>query len=399
MNTVDSVEIESISNSLKNIANNLKNDYNSINITINKINDCIETLENWNGNYASNEILYQLESFSGPLGLPLKKRIYYRDIWDIKVSKNNYSLSSISTILDKFQENINLLDLKSDDLNLLSSTLYSYISTLGSLLQVDYEGDITKFFDDIKENPGWQFEKLNAQETIKLKEIDELYLKFRSQNGEDDFVDFLLDELGNRRFPQGIDGVVDDGNQNDRGASQYAQWYIDYFTRFPNVNSRVSAMDNDAAYCATAVTYALVNSGNEGVIPPFISVANGANTVIQMANDGNGVWHPASDSSYQPQRGDIFYKVGGGNGNHVGIVLASDENYIYTIEGNTSSNIESFGTVNTRVRPLSYVNTGNSSAGYYSPDVYINHSITDVDISEETILDKTNPQVMNDYNN
>lgn len=399
MSTVDSVEIESISNSLKNVVANLQNDYNSINNTINKINNCIETLENWNGNYASNEILYQLESFSGPLGLPLKKRIYYRDIWDIKVSKNNYSLSSISTILDKFQENINLLDLKSDDLNLLSSTLYSYISTLGSLLQVDYEGDISKFFNDIKDNPGWQFEKLNAQETIELKETDELYLKFRSQSGNDDFVDFLLDELGNRRFPQGIDGVVDDGNQNNRGASQYAQWYIDYYTRFPNENSRVNAMDNDAAYCATAVTYALVNSGNEGVIPPFISVSNGADTVIQMANEGIGVWHPASDASYQPQRGDLFYKVGGGNGNHVGIVLASDENYIYTIEGNTSSNIESFGTVNTRVRPLAYVNTGNSSAGYYTPDVYINHSVTDVDISEQTILDKTNPQVMNDYNN
>lgn len=402
MSTVDTVEIENIANSLKNIAYHLQEDYDSIKDTVDKINSCLKTLKSWNGNDAINTPYpyEQIPYFDGMLENILYKKRYYKYIWNINVQEGDSSnQSALDLVLSQIQENISLLDLESDDLNLLASTLFGFITNISSLLQVDYDGDMTKFFNEIKDTPGWQFEKANAEESVQLKETDELYLAFRSKDGNDDFVDFLLDELGNRRFPQGMAGVLDHGNQSDRGASEYAQWYIDYYTKFPNSNSNVEAMNNDAAYCATAVTYALVNSGNEGVIEPFISVATGASNVKSMAENGNGVWHSASDESYHPQRGDIFYKVGGENGNHVGIVLESAGDYIYTIEGNTASNIESFGTVNTRVRPLSYVNTGNSLAGYYSPNVYINQSATDVNISETTISDKTNPAVMNNNNN
>ena len=143
-----------------------------------------------------------------------------------------------------------------------------------------------------------------------------------------------------------------------------------------------------------------VKSGNGNAITPYISVQTGAQNAIKSAASGKGVWHSASDTSYQPQRGDIFYNFD--SGGHTGVVLGSDENYVYTIEANTSSEFKdgwSYGTVNTRVREKSYISPVNSLSGYYSPDVNINKSNTNVEISQETINNKLNSVKMNNNNN
>lgn len=406
MSTVSVNETENIANSLKTIASILKSDYDSITGVISQINSCLDTLQNWNGLDAISEP-YPYEEIplsDGFLGNFFTKKQYYKYIWNIQTEGENNANNTLSnTTLKQIQENIDLLDMNSDDLNLLAGTLYGFITTIGSLLQVNYDGDIKTFFSTVKDTEGWQEAKKMAEEAKVQKEVDELYLKFRSTDGNDDYVDFILDELGNRRFPQGIEGVLDDGNQGDRGSSKYGQWYINYYLNHEDSNiSEVKYMDNDAAFCAASVSYAFVNSGNEDAITPFIAVDSGAVQAKASANNGNGTWHSASDTSYQPKRGDIFYKVGGENGNHTGIVLGSDENYIYTIEGNTASDFKegwSFGTVNTRVRDKSYINTGHSLAGYYSPNVTINQSVINVEISQDTIDNKLNPTKMNNNNN
>ena len=173
---------------------------------------------------------------------------------------------------------------------------------------------------------------------------------------------------------------------------------MNYFLN--NDSSYAKYMTNDAAFCAAAVTYALTKSGNGNAITPYISVQTGAQNAIKSAASGKGVWHSASDTSYQPQRGDIFYNFD--SGGHTGVVLGSDENYVYTIEANTSSEFKdgrSYGTVNTRVREKSYISPVNSLSGYYSPDVNINKSNTNVEISQETINNKLNSVKMNNNNN
>lgn len=398
MNNNVSVEgTEAIANELKEITSILKDDYDSISMAITKINENINTLKSWNGANAITEP-YPSKMELSPDNLNFNK-IFYKYVWDINITNESSASTALSSSLFRqIEESLDLLDMKSDDLNLLASTLYGFITTLGSLLQVDFDGSAKNFFNSIKDTAGWLETKKIAEEAIAQKEVDELYLKFRSTDGNDDYVDFFLDELGNRRYPQGLPGVDDDGTYPDKGSSKYGQWYMNYFLN--NDSSYAKYMTNDAAFCAAAVTYALTKSGNGNAITPYISVQTGAQNAINSAASGKGVWHSASDTSYQPQRGDIFYNFD--SGGHTGVVLGSDENYVYTIEANTSSEFKdgwSYGTVNTRVREKSYISPVNSLSGYYSPDVNINKSNTNVEISQETINNKLNSVKMNNNNN
>ena len=70
-------------------------------------------------------------------------------------------------------------------------------------------------------------------------------------------------------------------------------------------------------------------------------------------------------------------------------MLDSDENYIYTIEANTSSDESISGYVNTRVRDKnSYITDG----GYYSPPISLNESSNDqnIEITQDYINKKVN---------
>ena len=398
MNNNVSVEgTEAIANELKEITSILKDDYDSISMAITKINENINTLKSWNGADAITEP-YPSKMELSPDNFNFNK-IFYKYVWDINITNESSASTALSSSLFRqIEESLDLLDMKSDDLNLLASTLYGFITTLGSLLQVDFDGSAKNFFNSIKDTAGWLETKKIAEEAIAQKKVDELYLKFRSTDGNDDYVDFFLDELGNRRYPQGLPGVDDDGTYPDKGSSKYGQWYMNYFLN--NDSSYAKYMTNDAAFCAAAVTYALTKSGNGNAITPYISVQTGAQNAINSAASGKGVWHSASDTSYQPQRGDIFYNFD--SGGHTGVVLRKKKNYVYTIEANTSSEFKdgwSYGTVNTRVREKSYISPVNSLSGYYSPDVNINKSNTNVEISQETINNKLNSVKMNNNNN
>ena len=216
MNNNVSVEgTESIANELKEIASILKDDYDSISMTITKINENINTLKSWNGSDTVTEP-YPSKIELSPDNFHYEK-LFYKYIWDINITNESSASTALSSpLFRQTEENLDLLDMKSDDLNLLASTLYGFITTLGSLLQVDFDGSAKNFFNSIKNTAGWLETKKIAEEAIAQKEVDELYLKFRSTDGNDDYVDFFLDELGNRRYPQGLPGVDDDGTYPDK---------------------------------------------------------------------------------------------------------------------------------------------------------------------------------------
>ena len=169
---------------------------------------------------------------------------------------------------------------------------------------------------------------------------DELYLALHSEKGEEDLVDVALDELG----------VIFDESSN---STPYGRWYynnVDNTDDFPG-----------AAWCAMYVSYNLDKLGAN--VPMYAAVDRGSTAFQEEAANGNGEWHWAYDG-YVPRRGDIFITSG-----HTGIVMASDGNTVYTIEGNTSDDIGGYvnGCVNTKARPLSYI-----QVGFYTPNLKVN---------------------------
>lgn len=379
-------EVENMGQALNNIATNLQDSYSSITANLNRIKACIETLLSYNGAPAS-EVLEE------PHLEPITLTTYYKRYqmyWNVNANNSQAALDTLgSNKIKQLEESIELLNSKGDDLAILSYTLLSFISLLEAELNVTYQGDLKGFFDGIKDIEGWREYKVIYKESKEAKKNDEIYKKYHSKQGDKDYVDFFLDEIGNRRLPEGMG--KDDGSQYNRGISKYGQWYK---MKYPG-----SGMTNDAAYCAAAVSYVMSESGSNADINPFIYVPSGADDAINKDSNGIGKWHPASDTSYMPKRGDIFYQCSGAT-SHTGIVLDSKNTGngvdVYTIEGNTASAGYAFGTVNTRIRNASYINNGNYASGYYSPDVYINNSVKDVTISDETINAK---KLLNGNNN
>ena len=225
--------------------------------------------------------------------------------------------------------------------------------------------NLNDLFTTIKDNNIWQEYKETALYSNKLRKEDLLYQKYRTKNGNGDYVDFLLDEMGNHRMT------------TDNRNTKYGYWY----------NQKYGYMNYNDAFCAAGVTYTLVSSGASQVLNPYIGVSAGASDAQQKASQGQGEWHSAQDTNYQPKRGDIFFK----GGDHTGIVLDSDKNYIYTIEANTSSDEGISGYVNTRVRDKnSYITSG----GYYTPPIQLNDSSNDqnIQLTQEYINKKVNIQ-------
>lgn len=371
MSNVSPEEVNAVSDSIKGIASGLRDRYQSIVQTIQSINQCVNTLRSWNGADAS-ETFYEYKNIFDER---LDRRTCHKYVWNVQVSGVN-TVSSIlsSASFSQMLENIERLDCQGEELQLLSETLAGLIALIVTELQVPYDANTVHFFNSIKDNPGWQEYKQMSLDAEEARENDELYKAYRSTDGKSDYVDYFLDEIGNRRLSE--EWALDDGTNAGKGPSKYGQWYKE---TYPS-----SGMTNDAAFCAAAVTYVMQNSGNKDAIDPYIYVPTGASQAIAKASQGKGQWHAASDTSYQPQRGDIFYKSEGAT-SHTGVVLDSKGNDIYTIEGNTASSKYPRGTVNTRVRDKSYVNNGSSTSGYYSPDAYLNTNKNAVEISKETI--------------
>lgn len=86
------------------------------------------------------------------------------------------------------------------------------------------------------------------------------------------------------------------------------------------------------AWCAIFVSWCAEQAGiAKSIIPKYQGCIDGVSQFKQL-----GRW---KDSSYNPQAGDIIFFDTPANSHHTGIVVKSDNNTVYTIEGNTSDQV------------------------------------------------------------
>ena len=378
MSSVNPEQVKNYGDELNKIANNLKEALFNMQNDLNVLNEAIKTLESYNGKDSTEMYLVPPTREIDPKLLLGEKTVpgilqtCYKNVWTIKVTKNG--LEDVSTIINDTLNEVDSLNVSGEDLEKLSEILNNYITLIEKEILVgrgykrnsysEYQ-NLNDLFTTIKDNDIWKEYKETAIYANKVKKEDLLYQKYRTKNGEGDYVDFLLDEMGNHRMT------------TDNRNTKYGYWF----------NQTYGWMNYNDAFCAAGVSYTLASSGASQVLNPYIGVSAGATDAKQKASQGQGEWHSAQDKDYQPKRGDIFFKGAA----HTGIVLDSDENYIYTIEANTSSDEGISGYVNTRVRDKnSYITDG----GYYTPPTQINESSNDqnVQLTQEYINKKENIQ-------
>ena len=147
--------------------------------------------------------------------------------------------------------------------------------------------------------------------------------------------------------------------QVGNGASKYRTWYYGY-----------NAVG--VAWCAVFVSWCLAQTGITGI------KTDGAGCFAREYQD-RGRWFESeySDNSTTPQPGDIVTFVWNYAGrynsqdkyysDHVGIVYAVDNNYIYTIEGNAGASNDT-----STVKYKSYSRTNGCINGYFRLNDFAN---------------------------
>ena len=148
--------------------------------------------------------------------------------------------------------------------------------------------------------------------------------------------------------------------QVGNGPSRYRNWY------YGNEGYGI-------AWCAVFVSWCFNQIGGLG---KYIEKTDGAGSIAResIAEGLGGKWYESefTDSSTNPQVGDIIVFVWNYAGrywnqdkyysDHVGIVYAVDNNYVYTIEGNSGSSNDT-----SSVKMRSYSRWSGAINGYYRP--------------------------------
>lgn len=156
--------------------------------------------------------------------------------------------------------------------------------------------------------------------------------------------------------------------QVGNGASRYRTWYYGY-----------NAVG--VAWCAVFVSWCLAQTGITGI------KTDGAGCFAREYQD-RGRWFESeySDNSTTPQPGDIVTFVWNYAGrynsqdkyysDHVGIVYAVDNNYIYTIEGNAGASNDT-----STVKYKSYSRTNGCINGYFRLNDFANTESEDEEMN------------------
>ena len=366
LNTINPQEIEDCANQLNNIFTKLTSAYGDIKSSLisymailNSIKDCDNTFV-FHPSYRGDNALENAE--------------YEAVIRNVSVKNDTISdcLSMLKS--SSIDESINIISDESLSLNNMAESLLFYIGiielqlTSGNLDNSLFNGDIINYFTTIKDNSDWLEMKEFHKKSTELKSIDELYQMFHSGKGEKyDYVDFALDHLGI--------GFLTNGYSSFAAAWSNTQYYLSNDKNgkdkhFPLLNQQSDTFLNDD-WCAEFVTYIFFNTGQSIRLPGAYIEVNDAVALAQTEGiSKGGQWHSGTEKNYLPVRGDIFYTT-----QHTGIVLGSDEKYIYTIEGNTCNDDGTYyvlpgqdntmgGCVNVRI----HLREKYTVVGYYTPN-------------------------------
>ena len=180
--------------------------------------------------------------------------------------------------------------------------------------------------------------------------------------------------------------------QVGNGPSRYRNWY------YGNEGYGI-------AWCAVFVSWCFNQIGGLG---KYIEKTDGAGSIPRESISAGlgGKWYESefSDSSTTPQVGDVIVFTWNYAGrywdqdkyysDHVGIVYAVDNNYVYTIEGNSGSSNDT-----STVRMRSYSRWSGAINGYYRPAWKKEESKSDDKKKEQTPTEEAMEFELNDCSN
>ena len=144
-------------------------------------------------------------------------------------------------------------------------------------------------------------------------------------------------------------------SQIGNSGSKYRKWFYNRTKDYYGVD-----------WCAVFISWLYNQIGG---INKYLIKTDGAGTVARYSDNKYGKWYEPNQT--KPREGDIIMFRWGGraytdkyHSDHLGYVYATDEAYVYTIEGNTGSNSSDTSTVMYK----SYKLSSSVINGYYRPN-------------------------------
>lgn len=249
-------------------------------------------------------------------------RAVWSEVLAVYAAKVNYDADNPQDVITLDENKVNILSSIFWDMNTISSKTETKTVTVVNETD-DGNGNIVQ--------TETQEEQSFLYITVTHKSADEISAQYGFSNEQKSALNALLAPENAEMWSAVIYGTVGNSNIADVARSQigniggqpYWSWY---------------GFDSHVEWCACFVSWCANECGyiDKGIIPKYASCTLGS----QWFKD-RGLWQ---NGTYMPNSGDIiFFDWADENGardgipDHTGIVDRVDENYIYTIEGNSSN--------------------------------------------------------------
>lgn len=249
-------------------------------------------------------------------------RAVWSDVLAVYAAKVNYDADNPQDVVTLDENKISILTSIFWDMNTISSK--TEIKTVTVVNETD-DGNGNIIQTETQEEQSFLYI------TVTHKTAEEIAAQYSFSGEQKSALDALLAPENAEMWSAVIYGTFGNSNITDVARSQIGNIGGEPYWRWYGFNSRVEWCACFVSWCANECGYI-----DAGVIPKYASCAIGS----QWFKD-RGLWQ---DGSYTPKSGDIiFFDWADENGardgvpDHTGIVDRVDENYIYTIEGNSSN--------------------------------------------------------------
>lgn len=249
-------------------------------------------------------------------------RAVWSDVLAVYAAKVNYDADNPQDVVTLDENKISILTSIFWDMNTISSK--TEIKTVTVVNETD-DGNGNIIQTETQEEQSFLYI------TVTHKTAEEIAAQYRFSGEQKSALDALLAPENAEMWSAVIYGTFGNSNIADVARSQIGNIGGEPYWRWYGFNSRVEWCACFVSWCANECGYI-----DAGVIPKYASCAIGS----QWFKD-RGLWQ---NGTYIPKSGDIiFFDWADENGtrdgvpDHTGIVDRVDENYIYTIEGNSSN--------------------------------------------------------------